>query len=129
MVDLGAVGGHFAARMLAEPFEQGGGDPGVAGEQAFAFTEIDHGRFRVEHDPAHLGGQQRPDQQLRCDLLTGGGFAAPGEDRGWIVHELGQHRFDLLSGQLVEIDHLAAGECDPGASQQVMHGALIADEC
>jgi hypothetical protein len=42
VVDLGTVGGYLAAGVGAGLFEQGGGDAGVAGEQSFALSEIDH---------------------------------------------------------------------------------------
>src|SRR4029077_4967691 len=61
---------YLAPWMPTEPFEQRRSDTSVTGEQAFALTEIDHRRVGVEHHPAHLGGQQGLDQQLRRDLLT-----------------------------------------------------------
>ena len=63
VVDLAAVGGDLAAGVVAEPFQQGGGDAGVAGEQAFAFTQVDHGRAGVEYDASDVGGEQCLDQQ------------------------------------------------------------------
>ena len=49
------------------PLQQGGGEAGVAGEQAFALAEIDHGRTGIEHHATDLGCEQRLDQQWGGD--------------------------------------------------------------
>ena len=58
VVDLAAFGGDFAAGVVAESFQQCGCDAGVAGEQPFAFTQVDDGRAGVEYDASDVGGEQ-----------------------------------------------------------------------